>query len=298
MQRGARRLFPSELDFAMDFSKLPMPTISASRIEGSRTFLLIDGAQVPKLLAQLDRKRRYIAGYESLFDGTMEEGQTDVAPYLVETADSSTCGMLLKSLSGLLSHGALSVFATPLPRPELATRLRRRLDARLPDGFDCINRFFDGRVAPHLHACLRDNQRSVFFSTCDEWWVISHEHRWQSLACNFANDDPFQARLELDEKQQAYMIDSLYPYAVIEHFRETDEELLDTVPPQERYAFFRRALVVATQYGIDGGPPAILFCTLALTRGADFHLQPDWQPVLQRVKHGEISLAQAMKAHP
>ncbi len=281
----------------MDFFKLSLPVLLASQSNVSRTFALIDGAQVPKLLAQLNSKLRYIAGYESLFDGTMEEGKTDVAPYLVETADSSTCGLLLKGLFGLLSHGAVSVFASPLPRAELAVRLRRRLEARLPDQFDCINRFFDGRVAPHLHACLRDDQRAAFFSTCEQWWVVGPAHQWQSLACDFAEDDPFQSRLELDAKQQAYMIDSLYPYAVIEHFRETDEELLEVVPPEERYAFFRRALMVAAQYSIHGGPPAVLFCTLALTRGPDFHLKPDWQPLLERVKRGEISLAQAMKAH-
>ena len=283
----------------MDFSNVRMPSITSPREGEIRCFALIDSAQATSLLAHLQTQSRYIVGFESLFDGTMEQGQVDVAPYVVEMVDADACGALFRSLSTkLASHGAVSVLASPLPRTDLAARLQRRLKARLPDDFDCINRYFDGRVTPHLHACLREEQRAAFFSPCAEWWVISPEHQWLSLACDFAYHDPSQSTLELDAPQQAYMIDSLYPYAVIEHFRETDEELLDVVPPVERYAFFRRALQAAAEYGIDGGPPAILFCTLTLTRGPEFHAQLDWQPLLQRVKRSEMTLAQAMKAHP
>jgi hypothetical protein len=128
-----------------------------------------------------------------------------------------------------------------------------------------------------------------------QWWVIDHRFRWQSLACRYSSQDQFESPLELDDAQQAALIDACYPYSVIDHFAKTDEELLETVPPSERYGFFSQALKVAAEYGIDGGASAVLFCTLALTRGPRFYLQHDWQRDLQRVKAGELSLQQALK---
>ena len=192
--------------------------------------------------------------------------------------------------------GALSWLVSPLGIDALASRLRARLDARLPDNFSCVNRYFDGRITPHLHGCLTDAQRAAFFSVSTQWWVVSHNHQWQSLACAFALHDPFNAPQVLNEAEQAQMIDACYPYTVIEHFAQTDEELLDEVPAAERYGFFRQALIAAARFGIEGGASAILFCTLTLTRGPNFYAQATWPALLERVKRGELTLQQAVKA--
>ncbi|MDO8650693.1 MAG: hypothetical protein Q7R66_00690 [Undibacterium sp.] len=39
-----------------------------------------------------------------------------------------------------------------------------------------------------------------------------------------------------------------------------------------------------------------MFCTLALTRGTEFFRLAQWASELERVKRGEISLQQALKA--
>ncbi|WP_309618021.1 DUF4123 domain-containing protein [Salinibacterium sp.] len=264
--------------------------------EGDNQFALIDAAQVERLTDKLPRDGLVLA-VESLFGRPIAPAKASATPHLVAVAGLSAWGGVVRALSDATeSHGALGWLVSPLSALELAQRLRARLDARLPDRFDCVNRYFDGRVTPHLHECLEADQRRVFFSVCSQWWVVDHTHQWRSLSCSFASDDAFVPPLALDERQQAHLIDACYPYAVIEHFMQTDQELLETVPATQRYAFFRSALQAAEQFGIDGGPSGILFCTLALTRGPGFHQQPRWRAALDQVKAGTLTLRQAIKA--
>ena len=270
---------------------------SAMLSEQDHLYLLIDGAQTNRLLPKI-QKNRYCAEHLSLFDGTLEEANADVAPYLVRVKDLSELTKAIDSLkSTLRSEGALSVLVTPLSADALKHRLIERLNAKLPDNFDCLLRFFDARVLPHLHQALNPAQQAAFFGPVKQWWYPSHQRQWKALSVKFAEINTFESPLELNDQQQNALIDALYPYSVIEHFMITDEALLDSVAPADRYAFFARLLKAAAQYGIDGGATAILFCTLGLTRGPDFYEQADWQSGLNRVKRGEITLQQAVKAH-
>lgn len=278
------------------WSMLPAPPCAPVG-EGERHYAVIDGAQVDDLSRRLAATKQVLL-HEPLFGSSLSPDKSDATPHLLALRDAAAFRpLMLEWADKLNSHGALTWMVSPLTLPELSRRLRSRLDARLPERFDCVNRFFDGRVTPHLHHCLTATQRDVFFSTCTQWWVVSPEHTWFGLHCRFADQDAFSPPLELNERQQAYLIDACYPYAVIEHFLQTDEELLDELPPPERYAFFQRALRVAVKFGIDGGATAVLFCTLALTRGPNFYEQPAWRTVLERVRRRETTLQEAVKAH-
>jgi hypothetical protein len=260
-------------------------------------YAVIDGAQMDRLSYRLSVSKQVLA-HEPLFGAPLAPAASDATPHLLALADAAAFKTLMFEWADKFhSHGALTWLVSPLPQAELGARLRARLEARLPERFDCVNRYFDGRVTPHLHHCLDSTQREVFFSTCTQWWVVDATHQWLSLPCRFAAQDAFEPPLELDARQQAYLIDACYPYAVIEHFMQTDEELLDALPEAERYAFFGGVLRAAATFGIDGGASAILFCTLALTRGPNFYREPLWQAALGRVQRGEITLQQAVKAH-
>ncbi len=262
-----------------------------------KLYLLIDAAQIDRFGVKLAANRLVLA-HEPLFGHPIAPDKADATPHLLAVAGPEAAQAVQHAWAdSMFSHGALAWLVSPLLRGDLAQRLRSRLDARLPERFDCVNRFFDGRVTPHLHACLSPAQREAFFCVGTQWWVVDHTHRWLSLPCAFSEHDAFEPPLELDERQQAHLIDACYPYAVIDHFMQTDEELLDSLPPNERYGFVRGALQTAAQYGIDGGATAILFCTLALTRGPAFYTRAPWQASLDQVKRGEITLQQAVKAH-
>jgi Domain of unknown function (DUF4123) len=272
------------------------PPSLAPLTDGDHHFAVIDAAQVSQFTAKLGNSKQILA-HEPLFGLTIGPANANATPHLLAVTGPSAFSSLRRNwLERNTSHGALSWLVSPLPLAELARRLRARLDARLPDQFDCVNRYFDARVTPHLHDCLSPTQREVFFSVCRQWWVVDHTQRWHSLACNFSAHDSFEPPLTLDDRQQAHLIDACYPYAVIEHFEQTDAELLDEVPASERYAFTRATLRAAAEYGIDGGATAILFCTLALTRGPNFYDEPQWKAALAQVKSGTLTLQQAVKA--
>jgi hypothetical protein len=277
------------------WSKIAAPTLLPGD-EQQHVYMLIDGAQVDRVSLRLKSHAAMIETV-AVFGQPLAPDRFDATPHLLLLRDQDAIAALMRQLqSSLGSFGAISIIVSPLPLSELAIRLRARLDARLPDQFDCINRYFDGRITPHLHACLSPLQQQVFFSVATQWWVLDHAQEWQNLPCLFTAVDGFQAPLELDEAQQSALIDACYPHTVIEHFMQSDEELLETVPQTQRYAYFRDALKAAAIYGIDGGASAVLFCTLALTRGAEFFRLPQWAAELERVKRGEISLQQALKA--
>ena len=278
----------------------PWPTLTAPVLlpvdDQQYVYMLIDGAQVDRLSLRLKSTSAMIES-EPVFGQPLAPDRFDATPHLLLLTNQDAIARLIRQWQAWLnSIGTISIIVSPLPLAELSKRLRARLDARLPEQFDCINRYFDGRITPHLHACLNPTQQHVFFSVATQWWVLDHAQEWQNLRCLFAPVDTFQSPLELDETQQAELIDACYPYTVIEHFMLSDEELLETVPQTQRYAFFRDALRAAASYGIDGGASAILFCTLALTRGTEFFRLTQWAGELERVKRGEISLQQALKA--
>lgn len=279
--------------FWSSLSNPPIQPISGA----SRYYALIDAAQVERFSQKIKSKNRLGLGRVALFGEAIAPDRYDATPHLFEIEEPSNYAMFVRQLSKIdATQGAITCLRSPLELPELATRLKRRLDAKLPDDVDCVNRFFDGRIAPHLHACLSDEQRAIFFSLAEQWVVVGHDYEWQPLDCHFTVDDHFFGPLVFNTKQEAYLIDHCYPYALIEHFERTDQDLLDTVHPSQRYQFFRKAVETVESFGIDRASDITLFCTLSLTRGASFYKQSPWQENMRAIRAGELTLQQAVKA--
>jgi hypothetical protein len=130
---------------------------------GEHHYALVDGAQIHRLGSLLSAGKR-ISGHRALFGSTLAKDVADATPHLLALADAdSSSHLLLRWGDAVESHGAISVIVSTHDLDSLATRLIARLDARLPDRFDCVNRFYDGRVTPHLHEALHPAQREVFF---------------------------------------------------------------------------------------------------------------------------------------
>jgi len=259
-------------------------------------YALLDAAQIVRYEV---RFKTFGGAIESapLFGESLAPERYGATPHLLALNTPKSFHTLVSRLKEAeASHGALSWLVSPLPFAALLAGLKQRLDARLPDNIDCVNRFFDGRVAPHLHAALTADQRSAFFSVAEEWLVIGPDFQWHPLVCEFSDEDRFFGPLEFTTSQEAQMIDNCYPYALIEHFERTDPELLDTIPSHTRYAFMRETLQTARRYGIESGSEATLFCTLSMTRGAAFHETPAWQSGLADIRQGKAKLSDVVKA--
>lgn len=262
-----------------------------------RRYILLDAAQIAQFSKVFGKLGSEVVGSVTLFGSPLAPERYNATPHLFEVAGKKHFGQFARKLAKAdAGTGALSYLVSPLALSELASRLKRRLDARLPDEVDCVNRYFDGRITPHLHACLSNAQRTAFFSVAEQWLVVGADHKWQPLPCHFAEDDPFSGPLIFTTQQEAYLIDHCYPYALIEHFEQTDADLLDTVPLEERYGFFLDATQVAAKFGITGASDVMLFCTLCMTRGAKFHEEAPWPEKLASVGRGETPLQQVLKS--
>ena len=281
------------VSFWSNLSSPPIQPISGT----SRCYALIDAAQVERFSRTINAKSTAILGRAAIVGEPISPDRYDATPHLFEVNDLTSYGLLTRQLAHVAaSHGALTLLVSPLMLPELASRLKYRMDAKLPDDIDCVNRFFDGRISPHLHACLSDEQRAAFFSVAEQWAVVGHDFQWQPLVCHFTDEDSFSGPLVFNAEQETYLIDRCYPYALIEHFERTDPELLDTVEPNQRYRFFQKAIEAAESYKIEGSSDITLFCTLSLTRGAGFHEKSTWQEKLQAVRAGTATLQQILKS--
>jgi hypothetical protein len=279
--------------FWLNLSSPPLQPVSGP----TRYYAMIDAAQVERFSQRLNLKGATLLGRVALFGDPIAPDRFDATPHLFELSNPSAYAMLARRLSQAdASHGALTLLVSHLDFPELTTRLKRRMDVKLQDDVDCVNRFFDGRITPHLHACLSDEQRTTFFSVAEQWLLVGHDHEWRALTCHCTDEDPFVGPLILNARQEAYLIDHCYPYALIEHFERTDPELLDTVESKQRYQFFLKAIEAAARYNIEGSSDITLFCTLSLTRGAGFHEEAPWAEKLQAIRAGTASLQQILKS--
>lgn len=144
----------------LNLSNPPIQSISGT----SRYYVLIDAAQVARFSRTIKFKTPSLLGRVALFGEVIAPDRYDATPHLFEIEEPSNYATFVRQLSKTgATHGAITCLVSPLDLPELATRLKCRLDAKLPDDVDCVNRFFDGRISPHLYTCLNDEQRAVFF---------------------------------------------------------------------------------------------------------------------------------------
>ena len=130
----------------------------------ARLYALVDHAGAPGLLAELGRRTGI--PWCSLFEDSKEQGALEVAPVLIQFADGGSSQTELKLLAWL--HRAckfstsLTVLQSSLAQPALASALKRRLNAKLPDGMFVMLRYFDTRILGSLITVLTAAQRGEF----------------------------------------------------------------------------------------------------------------------------------------
>lgn len=258
--------------------------------EGQHRYLLLDGAQCDAPQAVLQFLPH--AG-SRLFDGLLADGSADTSVYLARLpAELPALALLLRLAGHAKALGAATVIESPLAQEALLQRLSRRLDARYPNGKEFLARFYDGRVLPWWVQALDAEQRDTFLALGDRWHFVTHDHRWDSLALTCPAQDPHTQPWTLEAEQRRVLIDSSYPYTLIEHYQLTDPELLDRLPSANWYRFLRSAVEVAARFGIEDSRRVLMVCTWALLVGDDLADDPVWQRRLQDFADGRRTAKQ------
>ncbi|WP_411834699.1 DUF4123 domain-containing protein [Pseudoxanthomonas mexicana] len=243
---------------------------------GEQRFLLLDGAQCKSVEDIL--KRIPDAGTAiHLFDGVLADGSADASVYLLRLSENMDLAAFLRCAApALLSWGGVGLIDSSLPPGELSQRLMRRLGAKFANGKEFLQRFFDGRVFPMFIDVLTPEQREAFLAVGSRWWFVGPDLSWQSLELTDPASDPYSGPQQFSDAQRRRIVDDTYPYTLMDHFSFTDKELLDRIPPRDRYRFFRHCMRIAEQFGIRDGKRIVMICTWALLLGDKFHQDPAW----------------------
>jgi hypothetical protein len=281
-------------DAAALHARLIDTIVAAEARRAGHVFLLLDQSAFPNLPKRKAALSRY--PHDSLLASeTAIDGASPLLIELPSLAEDEITRELLRWLceQGLWANG-LMLLCSPLPFSELKARLKIRTEARLPDNFAVLLRFFDGRIFPQLMSVLSAQQRKQFVGCAGEWHFVARDGTFQTLAdVQFEEADLFEPPLELSQAQQNALLEASQVDAVIDQLlRHAQVGYAQT--PYEQYRRIAPLVGAAKTYGIEDVPHLAAFSLIGLEDGADFHLKEPWSIVLAKVKAGSMNFAEAL----
>jgi hypothetical protein len=182
--------------------------------------------------------------------------------------------------------------ASTLSCHELAVTLSLRMEAVLSQSLPVFLRVADARVLPVIHEVLSEAQRESFFSAASAWCYLDRQHELAQLQLPKFCEKRFSPPLCLTEAQEQALLKAAEPDAVLQLLATNDHEALEGLPANKRHAFVVQQMDRAAQWGLNAPVDIALYCSIALTHGHDFDLQPAWSAKLQDLKLGRLTVAQ------
>jgi hypothetical protein len=254
---------------------------------------LIDHAGVPGLAARLTESA---SKWVSLFDSE-DRDILSVAPLLFRIGTGQDGTQQRRLVRWLVQQGtyasSIVLMASPLSIEPLAHRLRKRLDAVLPENMEILLRFFDPRIFEQLSVVLSAEQKQAFLSVAEHWWFVDRRGHLQEVDAIFSETDHFTAPLTLNSVQESALIDASEPDQVAQLVQTGAPGDYETLRQGERHDFIVRHMAAARRFGIEATHELALYCALALIYGDGFAAERSWQAALQEVMQRKVSLAQA-----
>jgi len=266
---------------------------------GSAAYALIDMAAMhSEQSINQALKQLHAAGAISVLQDARPQAER-ATPWLLPLGSSDEQGSkrLSKTLDWSLLGPCVTWLDSHLPAHELASRLRQRTQAQLPQNHPVLLRCYDPRVLPELHRVLQPAQAESYWALGYTWAYLDRAQQFQTIALSTApHVDSFESPLHLDQNQfetllAASEVDSVMP----ELAREAPEAFL-ALPANQRTPFTRRCLKLADDWGVQAFAQRVMVGVLALKLGEDFHLQAAWAPWIHQLKQGKIDLIQAIES--
>jgi hypothetical protein len=177
----------------------------------NRNYALFDMGFLPSMrneFSSLGLSSAVVTLYEGLYEG---EDLMRISPCLVSLPElpeqrDAVCSALLQRTNG---RPMFSVLRTTTYRlAELASHLRRQLEARTDDGEAFLVRFADTRCLPMWTDVLTTAQRARFFAGIDAWWFFDRKGALvpvEALASVAGDEQPHES-VAADEKP--YQVDA------------------------------------------------------------------------------------------
>lgn len=260
-------------------------------------YVLVDGA----MLSPEDPDRHVLSERGLSLMPTQAQATPDqywALPHLIPLTAREVGGeglTLRTSMRWASEADAASWLASSWARSVLVAALRARLWVQIDERMGAVLRYSDARVLPVLARVLSLEQRTEFFAPLDAWWYMGRSGNIEKLdlAISSAPRPVFaEATLRLDETQQAALQEAAEPDAVAAILRQESPEFLQ-LQRADRYGFVCRSMAGAKQWNLQSTLALAQYSLMALELGEGFAQTPQWAPLMEDVKAGRLSLAQA-----
>ncbi|RQZ70132.1 DUF4123 domain-containing protein [Burkholderia sp. Bp9004] len=133
-----------------------------------RLFALVDGLLYSELIGSAPR--RVDGSVMALLDATPDASLADAGPWLFDCERAGADAQSALAKLAQSEYGVNWIVSAHQP-VQLASELRERLDATLPDGRSVMLRYYDARVMRHFAPALSSTELPVFFSPMFDWLI-------------------------------------------------------------------------------------------------------------------------------
>lgn len=269
----------------------------SSASDSRRLYMLVDHAGAPGLVAEL--RRRAEVPWSSLFEDSKEDGALAVAPILIQFPHTYSTQRELHLLAWIRRacefSTSLTILNSTLEHAHLASALKRRLDAQLPDRMPVLLRYFDTRTLEALTQVFSLTQRNSFLGIASCWQWLDRMGRLQRLDVQELPADPWPHQFEFDVVQQNALIDAGAADALVEQMQTHAADLCHPKTRAELHALAERCIPKLERFDIKDIRTQTLFCLTELQLGPAFDVQAAWPEALARVTKKQASFEAILK---
>ena len=245
---------------------------------GAGLYWLLDQSALPQhgWLASQIGKARWI----DLLGGESEGRFNGASPIIVSLAGQSERAnlQLAEQLyrAGRFAN-AIGLISSPLAHAELQATLCKRARIDLPGKFEAVLRYFDTRTLPLLPRLLSPSQYASFIGNIPRWTYIDRWGVIQTLPPAAVSDAPAPTRLELDDAQEAMLIDDGLTDAVIDLLLTQQHRAVQELSPPAQFDLIDPWVDGARTAGLCEPFEALGFVDKALFEGTAFSQSESWR---------------------
>jgi hypothetical protein len=252
-------------------------------------YLLLDASRYLAIWRVLEYRFRRLQ-WLSLCEDPKE---AELGPLLIHVSQDQT-----RTLAWFLEHTqglhCMSWIVAPVGLVELREHLRSLMYVRAHDGSDYMVRYYDTRVLPAWYQALTREQEAHAIAPITSWTYMNREGMPCTVFGQGNSSVPSLQILQLNEAQEAALLDAALPDVVLEQLEQSGNPDLETMSQRDRYRFVVTQIEKAKQqYGSTLSVDELaMFCSLALGIGEDFDIPESVPEDLQQFAMGSAASGQ------
>jgi hypothetical protein len=181
--------------------------------------------------------------------------------------------------------------------------LGRKMQAELATGSDAISlRYYAPRVLPALLEVLDEDQLASFHQGVSAWWWLDRKNAVRhvtpsiSLTNRTTGAAPVvEQPLRLTDMQVDRLLDASFVDRVVSMAKKISPNTTRSFDRVQIHGLAERYIEAASAFNLHSEVECASYFAVALQEGPDFAEVPAWQPLMDRVKRGELRFTEAIQ---